>query len=54
MYFFEKNESYKNHIFCIDENGRTYTYGQVWEIGDTALAKIPRRSLWPCSGNAAP
>ena len=45
MYFFEKNESYKNHIFCIDENGRTYTYGQVWEIGDTALAKIPRRSL---------
>ncbi len=45
MYFFEKNEQFKNRVFCIDETGATYTYRQVWEIGDTIIAKIPERSL---------
>lgn len=45
MYFFDKNEAYKNRIFLIDESGTAYTYGQVWQIGDTITAKIPRRSL---------
>ena len=45
MYFFEKNEAYKNRVFCIDEEGRSFTYGQTWEIGDTMVAKIPQRSL---------
>ena len=45
MYFFEKNESFKNRIFCIDEGGASYTYSQVWEIGDTMTAKMPARSL---------
>ena len=45
MYFFERNENYSDHIFCIDEKGSAYTYRQIWEIGDTAVARIPRRSL---------
>lgn len=45
MYFFEKNESYKNRVHCIDDTGASYTYGQIWEIGDTAVSRIPRRSL---------
>ena len=45
MYFFDKNEAFKNKVFLIDEDGRTYTYGQVWQIGDTITAGIPDRSL---------
>ena len=45
MYFFEKNENYKNRVFCIDESGTSYTYSQIWEIGDTLTAKMPPRSL---------
>lgn len=45
MYFFDKNQSFKNHIFLIDESGASHTYGQVWEIGDTITAEIPERSL---------
>ena len=45
MYFFDKNEAYKNKIFLIDETGASYTYSQVWQIGDTITARIPERSL---------
>ena len=45
MYFFDKNEAYKNRVFLIDESGAAHTYGQVWQIGDTITAKIPGRSL---------
>ena len=45
MYFFEKNENYKNRVFCIDESGTSYTYSQIWEIGDTLTATMPPRSL---------
>ena len=34
MYFFERNEEYKDRIICIDDNGREYTYEQIWEMGD--------------------
>lgn len=45
MYFFEKNETYKDRIFCIEEEGQVYTYQQVWEMGDDLTAQIPARSL---------
>ena len=45
MYFFERNEEYQDRIFCIEESGASYTYRQVWEIGDTIISRIPRRSL---------
>ena len=40
MYFFDKNEQFKSRVFCIAETGATYTYRQVWEIGDTIIATV--------------
>lgn len=45
MYFFERNEAYRDRVFCMEEGGASYTYRQVWEIGDTMISRIPRRSL---------
>ena len=45
MYFFEDHEEFKNRIFCIDEEGRKFTYGQIREMGDTIVSPVPRRSL---------
>ena len=34
MYFFERNDEFKDRIICIDDKGRTYTYVQIWDMGD--------------------
>lgn len=34
MYFFEINEQFENNIACICDDGREYTYKQLWDTGD--------------------
>ncbi len=45
MYFFDKNEAFKNNIICIHDNGEEFTYGQLWDKGDELTAAISERSL---------
>ncbi|MDO4176566.1 MAG: AMP-binding protein [Bacillota bacterium] len=37
MYFFERNEQFKNNIACICDDGCEYTYQQLWDMGDELL-----------------
>ena len=43
MYFFEKNEAFRNHIICIHDNGEEFTYGQLWDKLYYALYDTQRR-----------
>ncbi len=45
MYFFDRNEAFRDNVFCIDEKGERYTYEQVWQMGDGLIAPVPSRSL---------
>ncbi|MGI6765779.1 MAG: AMP-binding protein [Lentihominibacter sp.] len=45
MYFFERNEAFANNIICIDDTGRSYTYGEIWDMGDAAVSQFPERTL---------
>lgn len=38
MYFFERNEEYKDRIMCICDDGSSYTYRQVWDMGDELIS----------------
>ncbi len=52
MYFFERNEEYRDRIICIDDEGREYTYGQIWDLGDTLTKDCRGITVLECSNDA--
>ena len=52
MYFFERNENYIDRICCIDDEGREYTYGQIWDMGDELTADAAGVVMLECSNDA--
>ena len=53
MYFFERNEAYKDRIACIDDAGQSYTYEQLWDMGDALTEGVRQRTvvLLECSND---
>jgi len=52
MYFFERNDKYKDRIICIDDEGREYTYGQIWDMGDALTEDCRGVVMLECSNDA--
>ena len=52
MYFFERNEAYEDRIICIDDEGRSYTYRQIWDWGDELTADCRGVVVLECSNDA--
>ena len=52
MYFFERNEEYKSRIACIDDEGRQYTYAELWDRGDALTADCKGVVVLECSNDA--
>ena len=52
MYFFERNEQYKDRMICIDDEGREYTYGQIWDMGDALTENCSGVVMLECSNDA--
>ncbi len=40
MYFFERNEAFADNIICIDDTGRSYSYREIWDLGDAAVSQL--------------
>ncbi|MBQ3321667.1 MAG: AMP-binding protein [Firmicutes bacterium] len=51
MYFFERNEEFKDRIICIDDDGREYTYGQIWDLGDELTQDCRGVTVLECSND---
>ncbi len=51
MYFFERNEEFKDRIICIDDDGREYTYGQIWDLGDELTKDCRGVTVLECSND---
>ncbi len=53
MYFFDRNDEFKENIMCIDDQDVSYTYEEIWNMGDEYIMEIPTRSLvlLPCSND---
>ncbi len=51
MYFFERNEEFKDRIICIDDDGREYTYGQIWDLGDELTEDCRGVTVLECSND---
>lgn len=45
MYFFDRNEKFKDRIMCFDEDERPHSYEEVWDMGDEHISKIREGSL---------
>ncbi len=45
MYFFQRNTQFKNSIACICDDGRKYTYEQLWNLGDELIGRFEGRRL---------
>lgn len=43
IYFFDKNEAFKDKIICIDDGGKAFTYQQIWDMGDELTEDIKHR-----------
>ena len=52
MYFFERRDEFKNRIACIDDEGREYTYGQIWDMGDELTEGASGVVVLECSNDA--
>lgn len=52
MYFFERRDEYKNRIACVDDEGREYTYAELWEMGDALTADCEGVVVLECSNDA--
>lgn len=52
MYFFERNDEYKDRIICIDDEGREYTYGQIWDMGDALTENCRGVVMLECANDA--
>ena len=52
MYFFERRDEYKNRIACIDDEGREYTYAELWEMGDALPADCKGVVVLECGNDA--
>ena len=52
MYFFERNEEFRDRIICIDDDGREYTYGQIWDLGDALTEDCRGITVLECSNDA--
>lgn len=52
MYFFERNEEFRDRIICIDDGGREYTYGQIWDMGDALTEDCGGITVLECSNDA--
>lgn len=42
---FERNEAFADNIICIDDTGRSYSYREIWDLGDAAVSQLPERTL---------
>jgi len=51
MYFFERNKEFKDRIICIDDDGREYTYGQIWDLGDELTQDCRGVTVLECSND---
>lgn len=38
MYFYERNEKFRNNTACICDDGREYSYEQLWDMGDELIS----------------
>ena len=45
MYFFDRNEQFKDRIACIDDSGESFTYQQIWDMGDEMIGDVAPRAL---------
>lgn len=54
MYFFDRNEAFADNIMCIDDNKMSYTYREIWDMGDELTAHVEECTLQilQCSNNA--
>ncbi|MGX8774418.1 MAG: AMP-binding protein [Bacillota bacterium] len=52
MYFFERNDKYISRTACIDDEGREYTYGQIWDMGDELTEGAAGVVMLECSNDA--
>ena len=52
MYFFQRNEDYKDRIICIDDEGREYTYEEIWDLGDRLTEDCRGVTVLECSNDA--
>ncbi len=52
MYFFERNDNYIDRTACIDDEGREYTYGQIWDMGDELTEGARGVVMLECSNDA--
>ena len=52
MYFFERRDEYKNRIACIDDEGREYTYAELWDMGDALTADCKGVVVLECGNDA--
>ena len=52
MYFFERNEEFKDRIICIDDEGCEYTYEQIWNLGDELTKDARGVVVLECSNDA--
>ena len=52
MYFFERNEEFKDRIICIDDEGCEYTYEQIWDLGDELTKDARGVVVLECSNDA--
>ena len=53
MYFFDKNIEFSGNIACLDDEGKAFTYEQIWDMGDRMTENILAGSLvlLLCSNN---
>ena len=52
MYFFERNDEYKSRIICIDDEGREYTYQEIWDMGDALTEGKKGVVMLECANDA--
>lgn len=54
MCFFERNEAFADNIMCVDDSGQSYTYREIWDMGDAAVSHLPEGTLkiLTCSNDA--
>ena len=45
MYFFDRNKEFADNTACIDDGGASFTYRQLWDMGDEAVSGISEGSL---------
>ena len=45
MYFFDRNEEYRDRLCLITDDGKEYTYKEIWERGEQMISGVPSGNL---------